>query len=264
REARLRAGPWARSERTTWILGPGLASCETYRVPLGGGDGVGWAIASVFTEPALRGHGFASALLDRLAERLRTEPGARGLVLFSDVGARIYERVGFVARPAVDRVWPADPGDPDDGPWTRITDAELPATLAATARPPGAAIWPSAGQLDWQLDRARTRAEVGRRRVVRPSRCGAVLDDGLAVWADDGDALLVLLLTGTRPETVDGLATAAARTAGSVGLRQVRAWDTPGPWPSWAPSRPRDGAIPMIRAFGDVPDWTWIPRGVWV
>jgi predicted N-acetyltransferase YhbS len=283
RERRLRAGMWPRSTHDTWVLTDNdavLASCETYRVActMDGEPGRAWELASVFVEPLLRGRGYGTRLIEELVARQSREPGARAFVLFSDVDTALYERVGFVAAPAVDRVVQPSPEDPDDGPWLRFSETEFAEVYARWVpyggsmppSAPGFAIWPSLPQLDWQFDRARTLAEaVGWRRS---SRCGAVLGSDAIVWVEDrqADALLVLLLTARVPKAAALLLDAAARTAGDLGLREVRAWETPlpGAWPAdLGVSVPRLGAVPMIRPL--VPDlppasWAFIPRGVWV
>ncbi|MEQ1572327.1 MAG: GNAT family N-acetyltransferase, partial [Myxococcota bacterium] len=174
RERRLRGGWWPRTTHAGWLWTHGaeaVASCETYEVQVGGRrPGRAWAIASVFVPPEHRGRGHASALLEALAADRAAEPEARALVLFSDLTRpELYARLGFVARPAVDRIGPPDPDDPDDGRWTRFGEAELPLRLPPPP-PDGFALAPSPAQLDWHLDQARTRAELTGGR--RSARCG--------------------------------------------------------------------------------------------
>jgi GNAT superfamily N-acetyltransferase len=238
--------------RVAWGLtadGAVLSSCETYerRWPCGRV----WLVASVWTAPDLRGRGHATRMLAALAERVAAAPDAAALVLFSDVGAAIYERVGFRPYPALDAAWPAAAGDPDDGPWQRLGEADV---AALRARDPD--------QLAWQLDRARTRAELLPTR--RPSRVGARLPSGdWMVWAEEGSTLQVLALEVSSPDAGRALATAAARTAAAAGLAEVVAWD-PGPWAPGA-RRIRTARIPMARPlsvpFADLP----VPgRDAWV
>lgn len=276
RERRLRSGMWPRSTHDTWALAENdqvLASCETYRVActVDGEPGRAWEIASVFVEPLLRGRGYGTKLIEELVGRLAPEPGARAFLLFSDVDTALYERVGFSKLPAMDRVLPPSQEDPDDGPWLRFSETEL-AEVHARWVPFGGsfAVWPSLPQLDWQIDRARTLAEaIGWRRS---SRCGAQFGSDAIVWVEDRetDALLVLVMTARVPKAAALLLDAAARTAGELGLREVRAWETPlpGPWPAELGEQvPRTGAVPMIRPLvADLAPagWTFIPRGVWV
>src|SRR2546423_625118 len=116
REARLRAHAWSRHALRSWILiddgGGVLAACGKYRLRsvAHGAAGWAWAVASVFTERRLRGLGHASVMMKLLGERVRElDPGAHALVLYSDVGPRMYERAGYVtAGAANDRAWPAE------------------------------------------------------------------------------------------------------------------------------------------------------------
>lgn len=276
RERRLRVGMWPRTHHETWVLTDAdevLASCETYRVActVDGEPGRAWEIASVYVDPLLRGRGYGTRLMDELVARLENEPGAKAFVLFSDVGPAMYERVGFRPLRAMDRVLPPSHEDPDDGPWLRFSETEL-AEVHARWVPFGGefAIWPSLGQLDWHIDRARTLAEtVGWRRS---SRCGAQIGSDAIVWVEDreSDALQVLVMSARVPKAAALLLDAAARTAGELGLKEVRAWETPlpGPWPAdLGAAVPRNGGVPMIRPLVDdlaPAGWTFVPRGVWV
>lgn len=110
REAALRSHPFAKTSMRTWLWCADsiLSSCETFEVAAtrGATSGRAFIVASVFTEPALRGKGHAVAMLNALVERLST-PDALAVVLFSEVGPTIYERAGFVGQPGVDLVFPA-------------------------------------------------------------------------------------------------------------------------------------------------------------
>ncbi len=110
REAALRSHPFAKTSMRTWLWAADsiLSSCETFEVAAtrGATSGRAFIVASVFTEPALRGRGHAVAMLNALALRLST-PDALAMVLFSEVGPSLYERSGFVGQPGVDLVFPA-------------------------------------------------------------------------------------------------------------------------------------------------------------
>lgn len=251
RERTLRRTAFGRSRAGWgWTVSTALeATCETYERRWRGG--LVWLVASVWTPPGSRGRGHASRLLQAVAERCAARPGAGAMILFSDVGAALYERVGYVALPAIDVAWPAEPGDPDDGPWQRFAESAVP-TLS-----------PRDGeQLEWQLDRARTRAELVPTR--RPARCGARLPSGeWMVWTDEDGALRVLEATARTSEAWAALATAAARTAAAVGLPEVVAWD-PGPLAGGL-RRPRRGKLAMVRSFGPpLDDFLPIDRAAWV
>jgi GNAT superfamily N-acetyltransferase len=51
-------------------------------------------VGAVFTPPALRGQGYARAMIEALLDRARVG-GAELALLFSEIGARYYERLGF-------------------------------------------------------------------------------------------------------------------------------------------------------------------------
>lgn len=269
RERRLRSGFWPRTAHTTWLWrgpdGP-LASCETYASPcaLDGAAGTTWQIASVYTEPRLRGRGHASAMLAAVAEAAAAR-GAFALALYSDVDPGIYARLGFVAREAWDRRLPAEPGDPE-AEAAGFAESELFAACAhAPDAGPGFTFRVSPGQLDWQLDRARVQAELDA--TPRPARCGARCGDERIVWSDDRLASELLVLELRAKQHGEVLLRAAARTAHALGLARVRGWETAA-WPSHLGERAaRKGALPMLKPLVSGVDpaaWTEIDRGLWV
>ncbi len=196
REERLSAHPWAQEAMTWWLWrdagGTVLSSCETYRMCSAVEDerGESWAVASVYTEPARRGQGHARAMLDALLVRAR-QAGAQASTLFSDVGTPIYERSGYVARPAEDLVFPPAPGDPAHG-----VDALVEAIGALEPPIDDFALWPTPAQLDWHLERTRTYAALLGRPPL-PS-IGARAGDGVAYWTADWKHDR-LLLCGSTP-----------------------------------------------------------------
>lgn len=275
RERRLRSHPWAREAMRSWLWcgaqGEVLASCETFRVAslLDGARGDSFGIASVFTEPPLRKRGHASAMLEALTGRVRSEtPRAHALFLFSDAGAAIYQRVGYQARPGFDWVLPPIDQDPSAG-VTLIREDGLSGAL--TTWPPSRdayAVVPTASQLDWHVERERIYARaLGR---LRPPATGARSGDAVALWAGvlRSEELVVLLAHGSG----EGLARvlgAAQRCAGTAGLKRVRIWDTPDvPFGTVPGLRrvERDGALAMIHPLAPFPASAWrtIPRALWV
>ena len=162
RERQLRAHPWSRQGMQTWLWrsdsGEVLSSCETFRMRsyLGPGpmdrreEGVTFGVASVLTEPRLRGRGHATAMMRALVDRLCAEPHAQASLLYSDVGAPLYERAGYVPRPALDRVFTAERGDPAGAVDTMFTERELESALSAM--PDGvsvASVQIDPGRLEW-------------------------------------------------------------------------------------------------------------------
>jgi len=285
REQRLRGHPWARAELKTWLLcadsGEALASCETYRTDsfLRGADGTlepgdSFAIASVFTEERLRGKGYATRLMDLLAEHLeRTSPRAHSALLFSDVGAPLYRRSGYQETPAWD--WRLEPeaGEPTEQVDRLLQAADLGAALARMRRPEVPFFyWPTAAQLDWHLERERIYAELLPR--PRPEANGARVGDSTALWYMVGrsSTLLVMMFDARTVRDAAALLTAARRVAHRAGLRKVVLWEEPAAAPLLAQvpeavREAREGSLPMLRPLrpglepsGAIP----IPRALWV
>lgn len=271
REERLRAHPWSRAAMQSWLWrgddGAVLASCETYRMASRVGDAGGetWAVASVFTEPALRGRGHARAMMRAVVERARAA-GAQASTLFSDVGAPIYAGAGYVARAAEDLVFPPAAGDA-----SQAVDRLLHEAVEVPAPEDDFVVWPTALQLDWHLERARAYATL----LDRPSlpAVGARAGGGVAVWSVDwkGEHLLVLALGGARAHEAEALVLAARRVAHALKLADVRVWAQPWEFAGRADLGgdrvARKGSLPMIAPLAPslrATDWQTIPRGVWV
>jgi GNAT superfamily N-acetyltransferase len=121
--SRAAYGQWNRAQlRTPWgrrhlqrfasidERGHVLATAKQYRFDVRSGEREGWmcGIGAVFTPPEQRGRGYASALVAELVSRAQHD-GALLASLFSEIGARLYERLGFTPVPldevtiAVDR-----------------------------------------------------------------------------------------------------------------------------------------------------------------
>ncbi|RYZ35307.1 MAG: N-acetyltransferase [Myxococcaceae bacterium] len=285
REARLRAHPWSREAMSTWLWlgddGAVLASCETFRTDsfLRGGDGRfaqgdSYAIASVFTEAPLRGRGYATRLMDAVALELeRVAPRPHSVVLFSDVGAPLYRRSGYVEVPAWD--WHLGASE---APGGRVVEAGLQETDVARAlermRRPQVPfyLWPTASQVDWHLERERIYAELLNR--PRPQTCGAVVGDSTALWtmmARYGE-LVVLMLDARDASDAETLLAEARRVAHQAGLKRVVWWEEAATAPllagvAGAVRVQRDGSLPMLRPLSaglppapEVP----FPRALWV
>ena len=272
REARLCAHAWAKETMTWWLWrdadGSVLSSCETYRMcsAVDGERGETWAVASVYTDPALRGRGHARAMMKALVTRARAD-GAQASTLFSDVGAPIYEASGYQARPAEDLVFPPAPGDPARGVDALIVDqvGDLEPYVDDFA------IWPTPAQLDWHLERARTYGALLGRGPI--GSIGARAGDGTAYWTPDvkHDSLLILWLDAGRAHEAEALVQAARNVASVHKLREVRLWAQPWPFPGRADLGgdriKRNGSLPMIAPLSPsvrAEMWTQIPRAVWV
>jgi len=275
REERLRGHPWARDGMTTWLLvdggGAPLASCETFRMGASSclGDGTGYGIASVFTEPRLRGQGHAQAMISLLAERLSAEdPLAQAAILFSEVGPTLYRRAGFREIPWLERSIPA--ADAGEIPGLRlVSERALADALAAIPRPPDPfLIWPTAGQLDWHLERERIYAGILAR--PRPHAVGAILGDAVAIWAGDlkNERLCVLVAHAPDAEAGAALLRAAGSIAAAAGLGSVHVWESAGfPLPPGLGTVREAEDVPMIRPLAsgvDAGQWRTVPRALWV
>jgi predicted N-acetyltransferase YhbS len=245
----------------TWLwkddAGTVLSSCETFQVPCtrGARTGHGVLIASVFTEETLRGRGYAGALLDAVCDRARRE-GAQVAALFSEVGARIYERVGFVAQPSFDVVFPAKTDTTRacvswDGPVSvdSAPQGSLELTLA---------------QADWHVERERFYAAALRRPA--PATHGARLGTSRCAWAASfqTNELHVLWYAFANDEEAEALIRAARHVAHACRLDAVRFWET-SPLPSGEGQRvPRNDELPMLRPLDGGPaEWPLIHRGLW-
>jgi GNAT superfamily N-acetyltransferase len=271
REARLCAHPWAKETMTSWVWraddGAILSSCETYRMcsAVDGVRGDTWGVASVYTEAALRGRGHARAMMDALVARARAE-GAQASTLFSDVGAPIYEKSGYVARPADDLVFPPAPGDPAHG-----VDALVDRVAEIQPYVDDFTIWPTPAQLDWHIERGRAYAAMLERPLL--PELGARAGDGTAYWTADfkNDRLLIIWLDAARAYEAEALVQAARHMASAMKLHEVRLWAQPWPFPGRADLGGdrvrRVGSLPMIAPLSQqvgAEMWTQIPRAIWV
>ena len=288
RELRLRAHPWTAAGMQTWLLttepggaGEVLASCETFHNDSflrGEGSalepGDSWSIASVYTEERLRGRGYATRLMELVARHLEgRSPRGQAVVLFSDVGAPLYERSGYRAQDAFDWVLPPTPGRAEDGVDALVTEREVPAVLAGMRRPQAPFfLWPSAAQVDWHLERERIYAQLHAR--ARPRACGARVGEASALWAmvSKSNQLVVLMLDARGPAQAHALLGAAARVAHEAGLGRVVLWEEPGTATlveglAGARREVREDSLPMLRPLRPgLPPVQQVPfpRALWV
>ncbi|MBL8923197.1 MAG: GNAT family N-acetyltransferase [Myxococcaceae bacterium] len=265
REVTLRAHPFAVEAMRTWLWVEGdevCCSCETFEVRARRGpvEGRAWLVASVFTEPRLRGRGFARSMLDALALTL-TGPGALALALFSEVGAPLYERAGFVAQPTWDVVLPAETSVLPTDTWRTIS--------AGPAFPPAGdgelELILSDAQCAWHVERERFYAKA----LGRPAPTGHLLVRGsssLAAAASfQTNELHVLWYDFQDDGEAESMLREACAVAGACGLGAVRVWETTRfPVPSGGARRSRDDELPMVRPLdGGAARWTRIARGLW-
>ncbi len=278
RERRLRAHRWARAAMTAWLwkddAGAILASCETFRMEgtAGGRAGHAYGVASVYTEPHLRGRGHATAMMRALVARLPSvDSDAFASILFSDVGEAIYGRAGYVARVFPYRVLEAVPGDPATAVDALLTQGDLEAALAVAPWPGGeVGVRPTAPQLDWHLERQRIYDDL--MGLAHTEVCGARAGRDLVVWYLDRktDRLELLLLLAGSEAGASALVEAARRTAAHLGVAEVRHWTSPGDPPLPAAlgrEVARKSSLPMMAPLWPTArpqSWTFIPRALWV
>lgn len=283
RECRLRAHPFAAGAMDSWwwvdAEGRPLSSCETFAMPArwrrGDGtraEGPVFAVASVYTEPDLRGLGHAGAMMEALLfAMLRKEPAALGSILFSDVGQELYARTGYQPATVSDVVLPARSGDPKAGVDALLFEGRLGMAAAPNTAAPGLQVLPGGLQLDWQVERERAYATaVGTPRL---SCHGAVRGEARAAWCvyPRQSELVVLTLHGHHSGDVAAVLACAQRVASQAGLGTVRLWQ-----PTLevdvadleeAQVQPREGSLPMLKPFVaglTVGAWKSIPRALWV
>ena len=285
RERRLRSRPWPRAELKMWLLcaedGSALASCESYRTdsflrsPHGGlVPGDSFAIASVFTEERLRGRGYATQLMDRVAvEFERASPRAHSALLFSDVGAPLYRRSGYQEVDVRDWRFTPEPGEPSQLVDRLLSEEDVSAALGRMRRPEAPFFyWPTADQVDWHLERERIYAELMPR--PRPEANGAMAGASTALWSMMGRSgtLMVLMLDARTEEEASALLGAARRVAQRAGLSKVVVWEEPATAlilakVPGAVREAREGSLPMLRPLRpEGLDWqaTPFPRVLWV
>lgn len=257
RETTLRAHPYAAAHLDTWVLdddGAIVASLETLRidtVSAAGERGHGYGVASVFTPPEQRGKGHATRLLTGVLRRLEAEdPLARAATLFSDVGARIYERCGFVALPGDDLAIPAAPWPaPPPAMLAWLGRGEISPRRAVAAH---FSLVATEGRIDWLHERQALHASFVRRPV--PASVGAGLAGHTAVWtANYPKNTLDLLAMDADEEHAPALLGAARALAHENGFSHVMIWDSEGVPPGALASlgnlveqRPRTGSLVMI------------------
>lgn len=122
---------------------PILSSCETLRkrILVRSADGsvreaTAHGVASVFTHPDHRRHGYAGTMISKFAEHLRTANAATpdsalASILFSDIGKKFYAQFGWAPYRSDHLALPANTAAGDAVPSTPIRDADLPALVAA-------------------------------------------------------------------------------------------------------------------------------------
>jgi GNAT superfamily N-acetyltransferase len=271
REVQLRGTAWASEAMETWLwldrAGAVLSSCETFRCEsqVGSVRGHSWAIASVFTEAARRGQGHATALIGAVCEELKKRPAAQTCVLFSEVGASLYESSQFHECPSFDWVAPAH-DVALEAPATLLSD--VPAGFPEAAGELSSQqlkVFASPGQLDWHLARERFYTQALKRSPLtgRGVRVGTVE----AVWMEYAKTreLLVLWTNARTERETAAVLRVAQKVAFDAGLTQVRLWETVPLKKAVGLRVTRNDELPMYRSLGSkVTEWVDIQRVHWV
>lgn len=226
RERFLRQTTHGATARHTWVLrlqnGAVVASCETYRLPLSPSGGVE-VIASVFVDRPLRGAGMASKLIEALVAH-RREAGLDGLVLFSEVGAGLYERMGFKVLPAPTRRWFGAPAGHTS--VELLGRDSLQTLLEQRARlRTGIELKVFEPLVHWHLARADFYAEALERPVL--DSLGATDGHVTALWCPDhkNRKLRVLEVSGPEGMTLEFVMRSASAEAQRLDLDSVELWD---------------------------------------
>ena len=267
REQRLRAHPWAARTMTSWFwrdeAGATLSSCETFLDEAKVGERIGTAatIASVFTQPKLRGHGHAANMLRAVLERLRADPRCLAVTLFSEIGTGYYQSLGFWPVPAFDTFFPARADAPAGVDW-------LHAPLAAPKHAPGDAntlrLTLSSSRLDWHLERERVYTTALNRTPLRThgARVGESTITWTAYWKTDE---LQVLSLDSRVIDLPLLLHAASHAAHQCGLPTVRVWETVdlSALPAARRVERTDEVAMFLPVFPGVQAWTAVERGLW-
>lgn len=268
REQRLRAHPWAQQALTTFLWrdadGRVLASCESFldAAQVGTRRGTASTIASVFTEPALRGRGAASALLRAVIEQLRAREDCLAVTLYSEIGAALYQRLGFWGVPAFDTFFDAAADAPSEVAWL---EGALPAPRHAPGDAATLRLSLSSARLDWHLERERIYgAALGRGPLdVHGARVGESTITWTAYWKTN--ELQVLSLDATTAEAQGLLVRAAQHAAHRAQLPVVRIWETVAldALPGARRVERTDELAMFLPLAPGVQAWTQVERGLW-
>jgi N-acetylglutamate synthase-like GNAT family acetyltransferase len=266
REQQLRSHSWAQKNMQTWLWLDGqkvLASCETFSLEcnVGKTPAIVWAIASVFVESHLRKQGHSVAMLKSLIEVAR-EQNISALILFSEVGTAIYERVGFQAIPSFDFVVEARPTAQvltasDNSMFCQVTPGDSQLYVPA-----------SAGQLDWHVQREKAYGALLKKNEL-PFHCANVGDSWAtftAYWKTN--ELHVTSVSISNARDGEGLIAGLQQLAFEQQLERVRIWDSQGFDFATIPGVQRvsrDDEIAMFNALTSKTDeWIAVERGLWV
>lgn len=207
-------------------------------------------IGAVFTAPELRRRGHASAMLARALE-LHANNGFDAALLFSDVGAALYERLGFRLLESSECLVPAAglPRGAGSRSATAGDEERITSILAASRSAHGLQLARDGWVLRFQLRRLR---ELARARSVGEPEWGLIVEGAV------GRAAALVRLSRDAVDVLDAAWSGpAAREALFAGLREacVRARrDLLRLWPAHQlrglfAETPRSSALAMVAAL---------------
>jgi len=227
-----------------------LCSLKAYRLAaLWGGRAIpALGIGAVYTPPALRGRGFASALVRAVLDEER-QGGARAALLFSDIGAAFYRRLGFARVPT--SVVDVPVGALPEAPGARdIGFAELDqAAQVLAARPVGDAFAVARTVPTVRLLVARLSRTI-EAHGVPTGPVGALAPRGAALWVGfPGRGLTLLDLYAEDDASRAALLARARAAAERLQCAKVSAWTVAGAAP-FEGTRTRKTAVAMIAGIG--------------
>lgn len=230
-----------------------LASFKCYRFAAqwGGRALVAVGVGAVYTPIERRGKGHAQELLTRALAEER-DGGAQAALLFSDIGPRLYERLGFGVVPSAAVEAPLSalplPSAECMARDATLDDLDRIAAILA-ARPVGAAfaISRTAGTVRLLFGRmARALAAHG----VEPPAVGAIAPGGAALWVGfPGRPLTILDLWAEDEETRRSLLMRARVAAEDTFCTTINAWAVGGVAPFGA-AKERTTGLAMIASLG--------------
>lgn len=307
REQTLREMPWCKKFLTTWILEDErhqpLSSCETYESSsflanqgaskslIKKGKSLG--IASVYTAPQFQKQGHAAKMISLLTDKIKTSPeNYHSIFLYSEIGAKYYEKLGFQLVESKEWVLTAQEQDAnfqetDESRLPRwITRGEFnqhPQIFLERPRPlkysTQFCIWPEAEQIQWHFKRQDLYQQFLKQAVS--DKVGAQTNQSRVIWMADykHDTLRILLIHAENADDAKDLLLAARKHAQSLDLHEVRSWTHPlnerknEPWVKnnlfWESFKEteRNDSLAMIYPLSpglQASHWGGIMRSIWV
>jgi len=285
REERLRAHTWAKQNMKTWVLASStgnqiLSSFETFKMKssVNGMPGHSYGIASVFTEERFRGNGYASQVLQEAFTQIEQDDShAQSYLLFSEVGPKIYERLGFSLCPSHKFVFKPEQMNPNKSRLRITAELDDVRQLLDEHKSEPFTIRPTIEQLDWHWERSRVYAEL----LDRPPQSFFALhlfgSKSMSTWMADykNNTFRALTFIAENPQDAKAMIEYAQSEALRLELDDVRVWQTPETRflekVAHGKNVFRDDALAMIRFAPLVKgasslslDHITIPRALWI